>query len=638
MLNVMRDNLRHLKPILWIVAISMVAYLGAYFSCDTSPAGPNAPWAARVDGNEISAGSFHQAAQRQDRFLRQTFGEQYDQLRAQFRVGQQSINFLVNRQIVLLEAEKLGIGASAAEIQQSILSDPSLQGPDGNFIGTEPYKRLVNRNWAGGVAAYERYVADQIRFDKWRFTVASPARVTDGELLEIYRGRSDRTEIDYVVVASASQDVDTEIADADARAWYGSHGESYRKAAGRRIRFATVSRQDRLAEEVVDDAAVAAYYDEHRSELERPEQRRVSHILIKLPRGASPEEESDARGRADAIHARILAGEALDVLARELSEDELSAQRGGDLEFFPRGAMVPEFEQAAFDTAVGQLAPVTRSAFGFHVIQVTDARAAGVTPLDEIREDLRLRLQRERADESAQALIDELRSSADTVAGLDSAAAAAGLEVQERIVRRGESIDGLDVPSGFIDELFDLEIGSLGQPTAVRQGWVVVAVAEQIPESIAPFEEVEQAVKSAVINERGRVAAEDAARLMFERHGSIETAAEALGVELLKSGSITPVQIVRKTGGMSPELRDALFGPESGIGGRGVALVPAGAVIYEITARDVFDPQQFEQQKTQLREEVLEQRRAEVVESALTQLRQSYEVEINNEIVNRVDA
>jgi hypothetical protein len=89
---------------------------------------------------------------------------------------------------------------------------------------------------------------------------------------------------------------------------------------------------------------------------------------------------------------------------------------------------------------------------------------------------------------------------------------------------------------------------------------------------------------------------------------------------------------------MSPELRDALFGPESGIGGRGVALVPAGAVIYEITAREVFDPQQFEQQKTQLREEVLEQRRAEVVESALTQLRQSYEVEINNEIVNRVDA
>ena len=175
MLNVMRDNLRHLKPILWIVAASLVAYLGAYFSCDVgSPAGVNAPWAARVDGIEISRQDFQRAALRQNQFYRDTFGAQYDQFRSQFPVGPQSIRYLIDRQIILLEAEKLGIGASDAEIQQSILSDPSLIGPDGKFIGTDRYVRIVDNRWSGGVAAYERYVVDQIRFDKWRFTVASP--------------------------------------------------------------------------------------------------------------------------------------------------------------------------------------------------------------------------------------------------------------------------------------------------------------------------------------------------------------------------------------------------------------------------------------------------------------------------------
>jgi hypothetical protein len=62
MLDVMRENIRHLKPILWIVLISMVAYLGAYFSCDDSARTSGEPWAARVDGTEISVSALQNTA------------------------------------------------------------------------------------------------------------------------------------------------------------------------------------------------------------------------------------------------------------------------------------------------------------------------------------------------------------------------------------------------------------------------------------------------------------------------------------------------------------------------------------------------------------------------------------------------
>jgi peptidyl-prolyl cis-trans isomerase D len=638
MLNVMRDNLRHLKPILWVVAISLVAYLGAYFSCGQEPGGADAPWAARVDGTPISRNAFLSTARQRDQSYRELFGAQYEQFKPQLQIGRQSIEFLINRRIILLEAEKLGIGATDAEIQRRILEEPSLQGPDGQFIGKDQYVRAVERSWTGGVAAFEQYLADGIVVDKWMKMVASPARVDDEELLRIYRSRSDRTEIDFAVVAAADQEIATDISDDDLRAWYDSNAEDFRRPEGRGVPFAVVSRQDQLGTVEVTDEEIRAYYEEHRSEYSRPEQRRASHILLRVQPGATAEDEAAIRQKAEEIRGRIEAGESFEELANTFSEDELSGQRGGDLEFFPRGAMVPEFEQAAFDTPVDQLAPLTRTSFGFHIIKVTGARPAGTVPLEEMREDLREELRQRRADEEAASLAQQLVENAGSAGGLVAAARAMGFEAQERVVRRGETIEGLDAPGTLVNGLFQLEIGELSEPKSVRQGWAVLGVTEEVPSSIAPLDEVRAKVTTALLNERGAEAARAAAARALERHTGLEETARALGLEVEPSGPMTSDRVLLGTGGTSPELREALFGPDSAVGKVGVARVPSGAVVFEITQREVFDPTKFEESKETLREELLDQRRATIVEAALEGLRQGYRIEINDEIVSRLDA
>ena len=254
MLNVMRDNLRHLKPILWIVAISMVAYLGAYYSCGDEPAGADGPWAARVNGALISLSALRTTVNQREQSYRELFGAQYEQFKPQLQIGRQSIEFLITRRIILSEAETLGIGATPTEIQQRILEEPSLRGPDGQFVGRDQYVRVLERSWNGGVAGFEQYLADSIVVDKWTNMVASPARVDDQEILEAYRSRTDRTEVDYAVIASADQDVDAEVAEDQLREWYDSHRDEYRRPEGRGIGFAVVSRQDQLATtEITDD-------------------------------------------------------------------------------------------------------------------------------------------------------------------------------------------------------------------------------------------------------------------------------------------------------------------------------------------------------------------------------------------------
>ena len=156
MLNVMRDNLRHLKPILWIVAASLVLYLGSFFSCGDEPAGADGPWAALVNGAPISRNAFIATARQRDQSYREMFGAQYEQFKPQLQIGRQSIEFLINRRIILNEAETLGIGATAAEIQQRILEEPSLRGPDGQFVGRDQYVRVLERSWDGGVAGFEQ--------------------------------------------------------------------------------------------------------------------------------------------------------------------------------------------------------------------------------------------------------------------------------------------------------------------------------------------------------------------------------------------------------------------------------------------------------------------------------------------------
>jgi len=176
----------------------------------------------------------------------------------------------------------------------------------------------------------------------------------------------------------------------------------------------------------VADADAEAFYKANPEKFEMPERVRASHILIRVPADAKPEEVIAKQKAAQAVLERLKKGEPFEKLAEEVSEDPSAKQNKGDLDFFPKEQMVPEFSAAAFKLKKGELAlePV-RSEFGYHVIKVTDRKAAESITLEIAKPDVLAFLKQQKRETEMQKLAAELRAKAEVKINLPPAEAAA---------------------------------------------------------------------------------------------------------------------------------------------------------------------------------------------------------------------
>jgi peptidyl-prolyl cis-trans isomerase C len=157
---------------------------------------------------------------------------------------------------------------------------------------------------------------------------------------------------------------------------------------------------------------IQAYYQEHKDRFQQKERIRVSQILILSPPNASAEKQAEAKKKAQEALNRVRAGEDFATVAKEYSEGP-AASRGGDLGFFSRGRMVPEFEEIAFSLKeVGDKSDLVRTKFGFHIIELTGRQPAQELALEDVKDRIVRQLESARRREVRQSLADELREQA----------------------------------------------------------------------------------------------------------------------------------------------------------------------------------------------------------------------------------
>jgi peptidyl-prolyl cis-trans isomerase C len=157
----------------------------------------------------------------------------------------------------------------------------------------------------------------------------------------------------------------------------------------------------------ISDEEIASFYADNPEMFKNDAQVHARHIITAAGPDADADTIAKARAKAEAAHKRAVAGEDFAELARELSEGP-SAPTGGDLGFFSRDQMVPEFADAAFALEPGQISEVVRSGFGFHVIKVEEKRPAGTLPLDEVSDHLRSLLEQQQTGEEVGKMVEAL--------------------------------------------------------------------------------------------------------------------------------------------------------------------------------------------------------------------------------------
>lgn len=152
---------------------------------------------------------------------------------------------------------------------------------------------------------------------------------------------------------------------------------------------------------VIEDDEVESFYQENPDLFTMEEQVRARHILV---------EEKEL---AEELLERAREGEDFAQLAEEFSTDPSSQSVGGDLNFFPRGMMVKEFEEAAFGARVGEIVGVVETVHGYHIIKVEEKKDSELVPLGEMEERIRSYLQEREKSAIFSTYLNDLKSSAD---------------------------------------------------------------------------------------------------------------------------------------------------------------------------------------------------------------------------------
>lgn len=192
------------------------------------------------------------------------------------------------------------------------------------------------------------------------------------------------------------------------RSYYDSHYQDFMLPERVRVEYIVLSLDELAQQEQVSENEVRRHFDEHQSEFGRPEERRASHILLTIPTDATEEQKAAIKSRAERLLAQVKQDpDKLPELAAEQSEDTGSAKMGGDLGFFSRGLMDAAFEEEVFQMQQGEIRGLVQTAYGFHIIRLTEIKDAETADFEDVREHVAQTLKHQKAAERFGELVED---------------------------------------------------------------------------------------------------------------------------------------------------------------------------------------------------------------------------------------
>lgn len=636
MLDRMRRHRNWLKWSLGLVCLAFVIfYIPDFLSGTDADLAGSSDTVATVDGRGITGGEFRRTYQAQLQTYRNAYGSNVsEQMLKQLGIEQQILQQMVDEKAAAAEAGRLGIAASDGEVRQRILSMPAFQ-EKGGFIGEQRYRQLLRmQSPPMSTVDFEESVRRQLAIEKLRSSLSGWLSIPDKELEQEYRRRNDKVKLAVVGFRDDTFRTGVTATDPEVAEYFESHKSDFKIPEKRKIRYLLVDVELLRGSVSVPPADVERAYNENAGQYSTPEQVRASHILLKTDGG---QDEATVKARAEEALRQAKAGADFAELAKKLSEDEASAKNGGDLDYFGRGRMVPEFDQAAFTLEAGQVSDLVKSQYGFHIIKVVDKKPAATRPLADVRQQIADRLAYERAQARATTVAEEIEKQISKPADLDTVAKARGMKVQEsEFFARDEPVIGLGSSPEAAARAFGMKVGDVSGPIRTSRGTAFQTLLTTQDPYVPTLAEVKAKVHDEVIKQKARVlgrqrATEIAAKL--KAAPDFEKAAKAAGVDA-KTTELVPRGSQLPDLGAAPAVEEAAFSLPAGAVSEPIATDSGTAVIKVLEKKEVTQ-EEWTVSKDRFREEVLNDRRDRLFSAYMSKAKQRMKIDINRENVQR---
>ncbi|MCX6639878.1 MAG: peptidylprolyl isomerase [bacterium] len=498
MMQTMRQNM---KVILWILVLAFIAtIIFSWGMGGFTGSGPKQGVVAVIDGTDIPVDRLESLIQQRLTFEQsQQNGAELSEFRIK-QLRQEVWDELIRNTLIEREVKSSGIKVSDKEIAFLVQNSPpdfikqnEYFQKDSTFDMAKYQEFLRNPAAAQDLMMLEDSYRKSLPSQKFLYQIMSLANVSDQEVWEKYLHTTVAAKARYVLFATADSRVDS----------------------------FSISPKD-----------VQNYYNENKEDYRVPEKRRILYTIFKEE--ASKTDSSAALETANELMTRIGTGEDFGDLAKQFSDDR-TAENGGDLGFFERGRMVPEFDRAAFSTPVGQVTGPVATKFGYHLIKVTDKKMEnGVEQISASHILLKVQPSADTKDQihsTAEGYLDEIKQST-----MSAAAAAYKVKIDTSgFFERRDFIPGVGRLPSAVEYIFNRPIGDRGPIYRLRDGLLVFEIYQVEKEKIAPLPEVQTQITAKLLEEKNLARARERCETFYRTvpdAGQFVSRAEAAGLKV----------------------------------------------------------------------------------------------------------
>jgi len=578
---------------------------------------------ATVDGNQILAGDVDKESEQLRQILQQMYGANASAVIRGMNLRQEALDRIIENHLISLEARHLGIHVSDAELQRKIATMPGFQS-NGQFDFQQYQEVLRDRGMLP--AEFEAEMRTEMTQDTLQQMVDQGVQASDREIRHAFNLRYQKVGLNYLEFpwsdfTAAITPTGQQVAD-----FYKAHAEDFREPERVTIMFIHYEPLTLAAKFTPSDKDIEDYYKTNlKSRFTHPDLVHALHILVAVPDGASEQEKTAAKAKAQDILKQALAkGADFSKLAAKYSDDQSNRDQGGDLGSFGRGQMIKPFDDAVFAMKPGEIR-VVETKFGYHIVKLdsfspahTDTIAeARPKIIDDLREQTGTRLAREAIDEDLTAALGgaDLREIAKQ-RGIDA--------VSPPPFAKGEPIAGIGQDSKLAQAALALDKGQV-RAVPEQDAPYLIKVIDKTPAHVPPLTDIAAAVRQAYIRSYAEIAAHAEAAKLFAQ---IKTPAQLQSLAAANQLTVHSVDPFERAShailgiGQFPEVTDA-----AGTVARVPGLIPnvmdqdGNAYLFEVTSRSDPDDEQWHSAKDSFTQDYLAQRRAQVWTQFLNQLR-----------------
>jgi peptidyl-prolyl cis-trans isomerase D len=598
----------------------------------------NVSFIARVNGDVIGVREYSRTMYYTEKQYEQAYGTTLTpEMRDQLGLTQLVLNSLIDQKLLLQEAARVNLDATDAEVREYILKMPVLN-PNGTFVGEELYQRYVTGNMGYATTAdFEGDVKQELTLSKINSALLSAVVIPPARAEQEFRQRNENASIRYVLLPTTRTLPQVQVAAAEVEQYYRENTARYTHPEQRNINYLLADMARVRAQIQVPEAELRARYEAAKETYRQPEQVKAQHILVSVAAGATPEQDAAARAKAEEALQKARGGADFAELVRQYSDEPGAAERAGDLGFFGRGQMVPEFENAVFSMQPGAVSDLVKTQFGYHVIKVNEKKPESVRTFEEVRPEIEGRLADERAKAQAREAINSARIRLEQLKPVtpEKMESVTGQLVTYNAggwFGKTEAVPGLGRAPALNDWAFGPSaVGETSKVLETPRGPAIAYLVGERPAGVYPLEEIRARVENDAKLAKAREAAKKELAGMYASLRSVDAVAAALG------GAPQDATVNRATSvaGLTGWSQDLVEASMTGKQGQtvGPIVVDEGAVLLTVVQPARFDSSLFAAQKESLVESLRQTEFRSLRASLIARLREKAEIALNQELI-----